>query len=54
MAFSLPSPGLRAATFPDAWAVTHWAQSGHQEPSVSFAAATQDSKSSLGGPPLQN
>ena len=53
MAFSLPSPGFRAGTFSGACFVTHSAQAGHQEPGVSLAMATQDSKSSLGGPPLQ-
>ena len=51
MALSLPPPGLRADTFSGAWAVSHASQSGHHEPGVSLAAATQASKSPLGGPP---
>src|SRR5271165_7641015 len=53
MGFSLPSPGLRAGTFSGAWAATHSIQSGHQEPGVSLAAATQESKSPSGGPSVQ-
>src|SRR5208337_4797360 len=53
IAFSLPSPGLRAGTFSGAWAAIHWIQSGHQEPGVSLALASQESKSPSNGPPVQ-
>src|SRR6202020_127393 len=48
--FSLPSPGLRAGTFSGACAVSQASQSGHQEPGVSLAFATQSSNLPSGGP----
>ena len=47
---SLPSPGSRAGTFAGACAPSHSIQSGHQEPGVSLAFATQSSNSPSGGP----
>ena len=45
IAFSLPSPGLRASTSPSSYCFSHWRHSGHQEPGRFSALASHCSGS---------